>query len=156
MRCRLLFLDSVRGSSVKIGTIQRRLAWPLRKDDTHKSRRVTKFFSPCDERAAQGLEKHLVNALPRVAAARPVLCWDVLLAATNRVVSSGPWLCEACVTLSSVAVTCAPFFLAWPACVPRGQGHSWLCAFAARLRFSTTTWIPFGDHPLKLERYRED
>ena len=37
-------LDSLRGSSVKIGTIQRRLAWPLRKDDTHKSRRVTKFF----------------------------------------------------------------------------------------------------------------
>ena len=31
-------LDSLRGSSVKIGTIQRRLAWPLRKDDTHKSR----------------------------------------------------------------------------------------------------------------------
>ena len=25
--------DSLRGSSVKIGTIQRRLAWPLRKDD---------------------------------------------------------------------------------------------------------------------------
>ena len=34
-------LDSLRGSSVKIGTIQRRLAWPLRKDDTHKSRSVT-------------------------------------------------------------------------------------------------------------------
>ena len=32
--------DSLRGSSVKIGTIQRRLAWPLRKDDTHKSRSV--------------------------------------------------------------------------------------------------------------------
>ena len=31
--------DSLRGSSVKIGTIQRRLAWPLRKDDTHKSRK---------------------------------------------------------------------------------------------------------------------
>jgi len=31
--------------SVKIGTIQRRLAWPLRKDDTHKSRSVTNFFS---------------------------------------------------------------------------------------------------------------
>ena len=30
-------LDSFRGSSVKIGTIQRRLAWPLRKDDAHKS-----------------------------------------------------------------------------------------------------------------------
>ena len=32
------------GSSVKIGTIQRRLAWPLRKDDTHKSRSVYNFF----------------------------------------------------------------------------------------------------------------
>ena len=30
--------------SVKIGTIQRRLAWPLRKDDTHKSRSVNNFF----------------------------------------------------------------------------------------------------------------
>ena len=36
-------LDSLRGSSVKIGTIQRRLAWPLRKDDTHKSRSVNNF-----------------------------------------------------------------------------------------------------------------
>ena len=33
----LALTDSLRGSSVKIGTIQRRLAWPLRKDDTHKS-----------------------------------------------------------------------------------------------------------------------
>ena len=32
------FLDSLRGSSVRIGTILRRLAWPLRKDDKHKSR----------------------------------------------------------------------------------------------------------------------
>ena len=31
-------------SSAKIGTIQRRLAWPLRKDDTHKSRSVNNFF----------------------------------------------------------------------------------------------------------------
>ena len=37
-------LDSPRRSSVKIGTIQRRLAWPLRKDDTHKSRSDTSFF----------------------------------------------------------------------------------------------------------------
>ena len=34
--------------SVKIGTIQRRLAWPLRKDDTHKSRSVTNFFAFLD------------------------------------------------------------------------------------------------------------
>ena len=37
-------MDSLRGTSVKIGTIQRRLAWPLRKDDTHKSRSVPNFF----------------------------------------------------------------------------------------------------------------
>ena len=35
-----IILHFLRGSSVKIGTIQRRLAWPLRKDDTHKSRSV--------------------------------------------------------------------------------------------------------------------
>ena len=35
--------DSLWGSSVNIGTIQRRLASPLRKDDTHKSRSVNKL-----------------------------------------------------------------------------------------------------------------
>ncbi|CAK9866617.1 unnamed protein product [Sphagnum jensenii] len=36
-------------TSDKIGTIQRRLAWPLRKDDTHKSRNGPNFFffHPC-------------------------------------------------------------------------------------------------------------
>ena len=43
----LRFLDSLRRSSDKIGTIQRRLAWPLRKDDTHKSRSVTSFLLLC-------------------------------------------------------------------------------------------------------------
>ena len=38
------FMDSLRGSSDTIGTIQRRLAWPLRKDDTHKSRSVPSFW----------------------------------------------------------------------------------------------------------------
>ena len=32
-------LDPLRRSSVKIGMIQTRLAWPLRKDDTHTSTR---------------------------------------------------------------------------------------------------------------------
>ena len=32
--------DSLRGSIVQVGTILRILAWPLRKDDTHKSRGV--------------------------------------------------------------------------------------------------------------------
>ena len=31
-------MDSLRGSSVKLGMIQKRLAWPLRKDDSQKSR----------------------------------------------------------------------------------------------------------------------
>ena len=35
----------IRRGTVKIGTIQRRLAWPLRKDDTHKSRSVNHFFT---------------------------------------------------------------------------------------------------------------
>ena len=39
-----LFVPS--GTSDKIGTIQRRLAWPLRKDDTHKSRNGPNFFLP--------------------------------------------------------------------------------------------------------------
>ena len=39
--------DPLRRSSVKIGTIQRRLAWPLRKDDTHKSRSVSHFLTSC-------------------------------------------------------------------------------------------------------------
>ena len=32
--------DSLRGSSLKAGTIQRRFAWPLRKDDTHNTRGI--------------------------------------------------------------------------------------------------------------------
>ena len=44
MFCQTSLSDSLRGSSDKIGTIQRRLAWPLRKDDTHKSRSVPSFF----------------------------------------------------------------------------------------------------------------
>ena len=44
LACGIFQSDPLRGSSVKIGTIQRRLAWPLRKDDTHKSRSVNNFF----------------------------------------------------------------------------------------------------------------
>ena len=43
--CRVLFDGTSLRSSAKIGTIQRRLAWPLRKDDTHKSRIVSVFFA---------------------------------------------------------------------------------------------------------------
>ena len=63
----ILRSDPLRRSSVKIGTIQRRLAWPLRKDDTHKSRSVTNFFAkyffvPCcisrTKTAAPAQERH--------------------------------------------------------------------------------------------------
>ena len=43
-------LEPSNGTSAKIGTIQRRLAWPLRKDDTHTSRMyhfLTKTCSSC-------------------------------------------------------------------------------------------------------------
>ena len=39
--------DSLWGSSVKIGKKQRRLAWPLRKDDTHTSRSENMFDVTC-------------------------------------------------------------------------------------------------------------
>ena len=66
-------LDSLRGSSVKIGTIQRRLAWPLRKDDTHKSRSVNNFLltlllamdGPCGCRARS--VKEIVDCIRGVA-----------------------------------------------------------------------------------------
>ena len=57
-------MDPLRGSSVKIGTIQRRLAWPLRKDDTHKSRSVNNFFAknklPKPELGGKQLYQHVV------------------------------------------------------------------------------------------------
>ena len=37
---RVKSVASLLGSFVNIGTVQRRLAWPLRKDDTHKPRSV--------------------------------------------------------------------------------------------------------------------
>ena len=36
-------MDSLRGSSVKIGTIQGRLAWPLRKDDVRRIEKCNQF-----------------------------------------------------------------------------------------------------------------
>ena len=57
-----IMLDSLRGSSVKIGTIQRRLAWPLRKDDTHKSRSVNNFFDKVRRLVTIPRKSHLNQA----------------------------------------------------------------------------------------------
>ena len=46
--------DSLRGSSVKVGMTQGRIARPLREDDTHKSRSVNIIF------AIQFLARHSV------------------------------------------------------------------------------------------------
>ena len=54
-------MDPLRRSSVKIGTIQRRLAWPLRKDDTQKSRMVSNFF--CITNCSHKLVNNLGNNL---------------------------------------------------------------------------------------------
>jgi len=50
--------DSLRGSPVKIGTVQRILAWPLRKDDAHKPRSVNNNVEDAEAAtvAAGGLE----------------------------------------------------------------------------------------------------
>jgi hypothetical protein len=45
------------GASGKIGTIRRRLAWPLRKDDTHKSRSV-QIFDRCNLSPGAGSSQH--------------------------------------------------------------------------------------------------
>ena len=48
-------MDSLRGSSVNIGAVQRRLAWPLRKDDTHKSMmKSTQMLAPVYLEGVQG------------------------------------------------------------------------------------------------------
>ncbi|KAI3440365.1 uncharacterized protein J3R85_003702 [Psidium guajava] len=43
-------------TSDKIGTIQRRLAWPLRKDDTHKSRNGAGFTSTVNPVGRTGVQ----------------------------------------------------------------------------------------------------
>ena len=95
--------DPLRRSSDKIGTIQRRLAWPLRKDDTHKPRRVTKFFAP------RPMRHHL---------------------------------------LASSCCCSSPAFWSPAYMAPRV-----LQLASPRRCFN---WILLGDHPIKLERYRED
>ena len=62
---KLKLVDSFRGSSVKIGTIQRRLAWPLRKDDTHKSRSGNHFL-PMLTRCKSGSAREFLSGHAQV------------------------------------------------------------------------------------------
>ena len=79
-----VMLDSLRGSSVKIGTIQRRLAWPLRKDDTHKSRSVNNFLLGSSYRPTQASVSVVARSYPcikrprhtcRAEACCTAMCW---------------------------------------------------------------------------------
>ena len=61
-----LFLDSLRGSSVLCGTRQRRLAWPLRKDDTHKSKSVSTFLILLPKFLMISLGEHDMSSLKQL------------------------------------------------------------------------------------------
>ena len=152
-------LDSFRGSSVKIGTIQRRLAWPLRKDDTHKSRSDTSFlcfFAVLA--AASGLNPEFsqamktwrqrdcatshVNFLPDITCTShnpPLLLTHPALTNSRRMWSR-PQRCHFELEGGSAGAG-------------GGEKAQLLCSKQCHLQ---CLWIPFGDYPSKLERYRED
>ena len=121
-------LDSLRGSSVKIGTIQRRLAWPLRKDDTHKSRSVNNFFVPTDSAKPIVHEVNLGIFATRGSFAPPQ-----------------PMVSEANLVPAMLLVDGV-----------RSARITILHRFTFFVILAQFCRIPFGDHPLKLERYRED
>ena len=54
-------MDSLRGSSVKIGTIQRRLAWPLRKDDTATLGKEPYFFGGMENNSSTDHSPYIVD-----------------------------------------------------------------------------------------------
>ena len=133
-------MDSLRGSSVKIGTIQRRLAWPLRKDDTHKSRSGNNFFDPYTRDSSTELCHVLQLLHASYFALRPV----ALLAPVPRKKTS-TWQrrfsMRENLTMSGKKAL---------------NSKAWCCMLRIFDVHSKILWIPFGDHPLKLERYRED
>ena len=179
-------MDSLRGSSDKTGTIQRRLAWPLRKDDTHKSGRVDSFllstsrvnhphkkfrtdetcpnhphiFRPAPAPAPP--ISHVLSVLAQSAAFLRALHFWRLSVLASRLRASSPS------TTLSLQVANALFLCPPPSghlklmyspvlplhFVPSGVIDAWPL-LGPFLNFENF-WIPFGDYPLKLERYRED
>lgn len=145
-------LDSLRGSSVKIGTIQRRLAWPLRKDDTHKSRSVNDFlplvvlpvcswllffFSAAFLLVWLWLAS-LLCPLARLASPRPLACeccsCPPPLVSVSPYPSHGPWRLWAWATSSSTHETSAhPAILllcsSFPFLTPPTSFGPWLRGF---------------------------
>ena len=67
--CATTYVDSLRGSSVNIGTVQRVLAWPLRKDDTRKLRSVNDYCYTCNKHVSATAARR-AHSLARLAALR--------------------------------------------------------------------------------------
>ena len=82
--------DFLRGSSINIGTTQRRLAWPLRKDDTHTSRSVNSFLKPDDDETAM-----VCDLDDRLAGVYDLLCAGAKMqdASEPRVLVACPSMC---------------------------------------------------------------
>ena len=71
--------DSLRGSSVKVGTMQRRLARPLRKDDAHKSRSVNISFGTSSlDNFIQIQIEGLIDDLVSLSAEKGHTLWAIL------------------------------------------------------------------------------
>ena len=169
----IIQLDSLRGSPVKIGTIRRILAWPLRKDDTHNSRSVSMFFTDTGMVKSCCSEACLRHELP----SSPTLNKQ---RADSTIVASlylghawfQPWAyygMHQFKTLHRVwhSHMSAPDSVLWKPICPRVIIFRRMC-FQGRSRFGRldfdiawyfafgSSWIPFGDHPLKSERCGED
>ena len=80
-------MDSLRGSSVKIGTIQRRLAWPLRKDDTHKSRSVNNLVPYVQKGVAGAVQEALRRA------DEPLSAWGAMARGASRYIHVCTYMC---------------------------------------------------------------
>lgn len=101
-------------SSAKIGTIQRRLAWPLRKDDTHKSRMYhffvsgnlnwSAFFTSCLQDTLWIPWRDAYRAQARCPVRFVVLCYFLVLFVNS------PHVCVSCYLFFSFRVSSLLFF----------------------------------------------
>ena len=77
-------MDSLRGSSVNIEAIQRKSAWPLRKDDTHESNNINTIlhFRGFDSSIILCLRGGILRSirnLPEVLNQMIILIWRILV-----------------------------------------------------------------------------
>ena len=85
--------EPLRRSSDKIGTIQRRLAWPLRKDDTHKSRKyeTLECHSYCPNRR-RGEAQVVIAPRPAAFTGIHIGCVGSCMPGRNSIASLAQWI----------------------------------------------------------------